>query len=175
MLRPPQHRVDAPIVFVHPSDPAWDKERVDKEMTELGDRAQYHPVVRYLGGWTRYNIDAPGTLADGSVTTAREYLDESKQPTVFKLRRLTFDEWYEVEPLVEKARRSLESPFAGYIKACRFGLESIENGPALEMPGRRCSHADMTKLYATRQDLPYDIGEAVYQASMPLTESEGKL
>lgn len=34
-LRPPTHRVDAPAVFIFPSDGAWDHERIDAEVAEL--------------------------------------------------------------------------------------------------------------------------------------------
>lgn len=178
MLRPPQNRSDAPIIFVHEDDPAWDLARVKEEQAALGDHAKNHPVAQYFGGWTRYDLDAKGTLADGRVVTAREYLDEAQQPTMWKLRRLTWDQWYEVHPVVEKAWRSGERPFAGYIKACLYGLERVDNGPTFDMPAGRMSTADLAKLHEMSQandiDLAYDIGEAVYQASMPLSESEKK-
>lgn len=173
LKRPPQHRSDAVPIFVHPSDEAWDNDRITAELQELGDEAKMHPVARYLGGWTRYDLDAQATVA-GRTVTAREYIDESKQPTLWKLRRLSFAEWYEIQPLVEKALRAGERPFSGYLKACICGLANVDNGPTLEIPGGRLNAADVAKLYEIDQELPYAIGEAVYQASIPLTESEGK-
>lgn len=181
LKRPPPQRVDAPIIFVHPSDPAWDTKRVVAEQTEMkarGELPAMHPVSRYQGGWTRYDLDAAGTVAGQSVSP-RDYLDLAKHPTMWKLRRLSGLEWYEVNPLVKQAGRRGDEPDAAYLLACIIGLESVENGPLLSRPGGRLGPADIQLLHDTGQenggiDLVHDIGEAVYQASMPLTESEKK-
>lgn len=180
LKRPPPNRVDAPIVFVHPDDPAWDKERIDAEMEALGPRQHEHPIVRYIGGWTRYDLDAQTTY-EGKVVTAREYLDETKQPTMWTLRRLTHEEWYEVRPMVDRSYQLGElRQVQAFVRACGYGLKKVDNGPDLELPGGRPSRKDMALLHEMGQvqnppvDLIYAIGEAVFQASMPLTETEGK-
>lgn len=173
---PPQHRADAPIVFVHHDDSAWDMERVRAEQAEIrdtnGDPTQ-HPVARYLGGYTRYDLDAPGQVL-GRPTTAREYIDENKQPTRWTLRRLSWREWYEVQPLFERAAIAKERPRAAYATACQMGVVKVEAGPTLEFVGGRLTNSDMQRLYEIDQELPYDLGAAVYAASLPLSESEGK-
>lgn len=176
LKRPPQHRIDAPILYVHQSDEAWDHDRIVAEQGEMASRGEdphQHPVARYLGGFTRYDLDAAATFA-GKVTTPREYLDESKQPTYWKLRRLTWDQWYEVLPLWEKAVRDNERPIKAYLRACVMGVERAENGPALEPVAGRLTADDISRLFAIDAELPLVLGEAVYTASMPMTETEGK-
>jgi hypothetical protein len=177
---PPQHRSDAPIIFVHRSDPAWDNERIKAEQAEMVKREEdpsLHPVARYLGGWGRYDLDAAYTFL-GKSATARDYLDEAKAPTMWHLRRHNAREWYEVHPLYEKAVRVGEKPYAAFILACSYALERVDNGPTLAMPGGRPGAADLQTLHDWGQeneiDLVYAIGEAGYQASMPLTASEKK-
>lgn len=176
-LRPPQHRSDAPIIFVHPSDSAWDEPRILAErdkLVELGIEAKHHPVSRYLGGWTRYDLDAEATLFDQAVTP-RQYLDEEKRPTFWKLRRLSREEWYEVQGMFEASRaRGEPRPIKCNARCCELGLIGVDNGPTLELPGGRPSKADLDRLYAIGHDLQLDIGQAVYQASMPLSAAEGK-
>lgn len=181
LKRPPQNRVDAPIIFVHPDDPAWDKARIAAEQAEMkkrGEKPQDHPAARYQGGWNRYDLDAQGTVA-GELKSPRDYIDETKQPTMWRLRRLTALEWYEVHPLWLKGRKNGEdAPVAACLLACVMGLEKADNGPDLDRPGGRLGNADIQRLHDWGQeseiDLVLAIGEAVYCASMPLTESEGK-
>src|SRR5689334_11416959 len=127
--RPPQHRVDAPIMFVHPTDTAWDYPRIKAEqekMRESGADPLMHPVARYHGGWTRYDLDAQATLF-GEVVRPRDYLDESKQPVMWKLRRLTQPQWYEIHPRWEKAGRNGERAFEAFKLAAIVGVERVEN------------------------------------------------
>ncbi|MBK8720685.1 MAG: hypothetical protein IPN32_39170 [Deltaproteobacteria bacterium] len=161
---------------MHPEDEAWDLERVHAEQLAMSARDEdprMHPVARYQGGWTRYDLDAAGTV-DGRVATAREYLDEAKQPTMWKLRRLSWDQWYEVLPLWERAVRDGERPVKAYLRACVIGIEKVESGPTLDLAAGRLTTDDMARLHAIHPELPLVIGEAVYTANMPLTESEGK-
>jgi hypothetical protein len=67
MARPPQHRADAPIVFIWSKDPAWDFERVNAELKADPE----HVVKLYIDGKTRGDITAPD--AEGRVVT--DYLD----------------------------------------------------------------------------------------------------
>lgn len=104
MLTPPRHRVDAPGIYVHETDPAVRLDLVDLESAAIAElvaaaaperRAdlakQYrHPWRRYASGEGRFDIDAryPLPLVGGSFIerTAREYLDAGA--TLFRLRRL---------------------------------------------------------------------------------------
>jgi hypothetical protein len=177
-LRPPQHRIDAPIVFVHRSDSAWDRDRIEREKADMRKAdldPRDHPVDRYLGGFTRYHLDAQATVG-GEVVTVRSYLDDTKQPTFWRLRRLTVHEWYEVHPQWERAVRAKESPTKAYVMAATLGVVKVENGPTLDLTAGRLTAGDLEKLReigeAIDDDLIVAIGEAVYQASMPLREDE---
>jgi hypothetical protein len=178
-LRPPQYRADASGFLVHESDDAWDRERIAAErekMLAAGLETKHHPVARYLGGWTRYDLDADATLFDQSVRV-REYLDESKKPTIWKLRRLGREEWYEVQALFEGSRaRGEPRPIRCNARCCELGLAGVENGPTLELTGGRPTRGDLDRIFAISQDLQLDIGQAVYQFSMPLdvAGAEGK-
>lgn len=178
LKRPPTHRIDAPIQFVHPSDTAWDEPRVlaeQQRMREAELDPTRHPVARYRGGWTRYDLGAEATLF-GDVVSIRDYLDDSKQPTIWTLRRLTVSEWYEVHPIWQRETRAGMPPYAAYLRCATIGIRKVENGPTLELTGGRLSASDLDKLHRLGQggefDLIFDLGEAVYQASMPLREEE---
>lgn len=166
MLRPPQHRADAPIVFIHPSDDAWDHDRVKVDLADAVD----HPLQLYWGGHTRYDL-TPDVMA---------YLKPDGKPTKFYLRRLKWDEWLECKASWERAILNRESrPTSAYTHACRIGLVKIENG--FEVSDRDASGAvsyrDMQKLQdlsGPGNEIILDVGQAVYQASMPLTEAEKK-
>lgn len=183
LKRPPEHRADAPITYVHPADTAWDRERIKREQEEMRQRGEdptTHPYARYQGGFTRYDLDAQCTLGDTTVTV-RDYLDATKAPTLWHLRRLGFQEWYVVQPLWERDVRKGERPIAAYLQACTLGIKSVENGPQLEGPPDRLTLGDLEKLYDLSRscpelaDLIHEIGEAVYQASMPLSDDEKKV
>jgi hypothetical protein len=177
-LRPPQHRIDAPIRFIHPSDTAWDRERWDREKDEMrkaGLDPSDHPVDRYLGGFTRYDPDAEATV-NGAVVTVNEYIDDAKQPTVWHLKRLTILQWYDVQPMWERDVRAGQSPKKAYVHAATIGVAKVDNGPTLDLTGGKLTTSDLEKLReigsGIGDDLIVAIGEAVYQASMPLREDE---
>jgi hypothetical protein len=177
-LRPPQHRIDAPILYVHPSDDAWDKPRFESEKEQMraaGLDPRDHPLELYFGGFTRYDLSAKATVA-GEVVTLRSYLDDAKHPTIWKLRRLTVHEWYDVSPIWEQEAIAKRKPTKAYFLAATIGIRQVDNGPTLDLPGGKLSPSDLEKLRdmgeAMGEDLILAIGEAVYSASMPLREDE---
>lgn len=187
--RPPQHRIDAPIVYVHQDDDAWNIERVreeQKRMAAAGEDQKHHPVALYQGGWTRYDLNAKGTVL-GDVVAVSDYLDEGKHPMRWVLRRLTVTEWYEVHALFERAARMGEQPYACYLRCFALGVTRLEGGPSLEMTGGRLTMADMEVIRDMADgtadlaegrppiDFPFDVGTAVYNASSPLTDPEKKV
>lgn len=173
-VAPPQHRIDAPIVWIHRDDSAWDADRIEADLEKM--RAENldpadHPVLRYHGGWTRYDIDARATLF-GETVSARDYLDESKAPTRWHLRRLTSAEWYDVAPLWERAARTGERPIAAYYKCATIGVRKVEAGPALELTGGVMTPRDREAVHAIGTSFMFELGSAVYAASMELREDE---
>lgn len=83
MPHPPQHRPDAPIIFVWTEDPGLDTERFIAECNSLrGDALEAHPVAAYMRGLTRGDIHAPGPNGVAFV----DYLDGTE--TQYELKRL---------------------------------------------------------------------------------------
>ena len=194
-LKPPTHAIDGLAVFVASTDPVWDLDRtvaeahaqvnralVDKQKTVAGPDAitaeltaaervaaiARAPVERYYAGKTRFQLDAPDWAADGSPTTARNYLKAGEKPAEFGLRRLSFRAYQEI---VE-----IENPRARLIEACRLGLRSITadgyrwratgDGPA--------GDEQIEALHEANPALVTEIGGAVLLLSRPLDpEAEG--
>lgn len=173
MLRPPQHRADAPIVFVHRTDPAWDHERIDREIKALRDAGKpvsQHPVLRYRGGFTRYDLD---TVAD--------YL--GPDATKFYLKRIGLFDWQQIETLRDMDVTKGAKPRTAYWRALAVSLQKIENGPPLVGEAGAFLVEDFERIAALNYfdedkgetvDVFYDLGEAAYQASMPLSRAEKK-
>ena len=169
MLRPPTHRADAPIVYVHPSDPAWNKERIDRELREYREAEKpesTHPVLRYRGGFTRYDVAA---VAD--------YL--APDATRFYLKRIGAYDWQEIESL----RESSPSPRKAFLRALALSLTRIENGPTLVGEAGAIQVEDLERIAALSffdeeeqrsVDVLYDLARAAYTASMPLSKAEKK-
>lgn len=194
-LKPPTHAIDGLAVFVASTDPVWDLDRtvaeahaqvnralVDKQKTVAGPDAitaeltaaervaaiARAPVERYYAGKTRFQLDAPDWAADGSPTTARNYLKAGEKPAEFGLRRLSFRAYQEIA--------ELENPRARLVEACRLGLRSITadgyrwratgDGPA--------GDEQIEALHEANPALVTEIGGAVLLLSRPLDpEAEG--
>ena len=194
-LKPPTHAIDGLAVFIASTDPVWDLDRtvaeahaqvnralVDKQKTVAGPDAitaeltaaervaaiARAPVERYFAGKTRFQLDAPDWAADGSPTTARNYLKAGEKPAEFGLRRLSFRAYQEIA--------ELENPRARLVEACRLGLRSITadgyrwratgDGPA--------GDEQIEALHEANPALVTEIGGAVLRLSRPLDpEAEG--
>jgi len=194
-LKPPTHAIDGLAVFIASTDPVWDLDRtvaeahaqvnralVDKQKTVAGPDAitaeltaaervaaiARAPVERYYAGKTRFQLDAPDWAADGSPTTARNYLKAGEKPAEFGLRRLSFRAYQEIA--------ELENPRARLVEACRLGLRSITadgyrwratgDGPA--------GDEQIEALHEANPALVTEIGGAVLLLSRPLDpEAEG--
>ena len=194
-LKPPTHAIDGLAVFIASTDPVWDLDRtvaeahaqvnralVDKQKTVAGPDAitaeltaaervaaiARAPVERYYAGKTRFQLDAPDWAADGSPTTARNYLKAGEKPAEFGLRRLSFRAYQEIA--------ELENPRARLVEACRLGLRSITadgyrwratgDGPA--------GDEQIEALHEANPALVTEIGGAVLLLSRPPDpEAEG--
>jgi hypothetical protein len=148
MLRPPQYRADAPGRYIHASDDAWDHERIERE--KLGDD---HPLVRYLSGQTRYDLDAEGV---------RDFLRKGAQPVVFVLRRLSHQEYIDCLDIDRHHARSA--------KAALLGVVRVEGGMTCAKFGRE----ELEQLHEYSRDLPIDLGIAVLRYGRPPDAAEGK-
>lgn len=194
-LKPPTHSIDGLAVFISATDPAWDIDRLKAErdahvavaLAEKRDAAPEAdrdaveltvaetraaiaraPLERYYAGKTRFQLDAPDWAADGSPTTARNYLKAGEKPAEFGLRRLSFRAYQEIA--------ELENPRARLVEACRLGLRSITadgyrwratgDGPA--------GDEQIEALHEANPALVTEIGGAVLLLSRPLDpEAEG--
>lgn len=173
MLRPPTHRADAPIVYVHPTDPAWDKDRIDRELKALRDDGKpesQHPVLRYQGGFTRYDVDA---IAD--------YL--GSDATKFYFKRIGLFDWQQIETLRDMDIAKGAKPRVAYWRALSVSLLKVESGPTLVGEAGSYLPEDFERIAALNYydegasrvvDVFFDVGEAAYQASMPLSKGEKK-
>lgn len=183
LKRPPQHRVDAKIVYVHPRDEAWNDEKVAEEVLEhFPDGSEYleHPFYKYTSGAGRYDLDAEYTVG-AEIRRPRDYFRDGVKPTKWYLRRLDWQDWYEIQSELSAHGRANKEPYPVYMRALQVGLERVEDGPKLEGPPDRLTRSDLDKLYAMRfhdgdqiVDPAIDIGRAVIVASVPLRDDEGK-
>ncbi len=168
---PPRHRIDAPIIFVHPADDAWDTDKVKGSEDEHGDDC---PFLSYHRGDTRFDLAASGEHGSANALL-------SGTPVEYHLRRLSALQLNEVQGLLERDLMQ-GSPMGrmGYLQAARYGLSSIKQGGAellkLQSPGN-LSTPDVEALAQATElgiELLRHIGQAVYQASQPLRDDEKK-
>lgn len=171
-IKPPRHRVDAPIVFVHPADGSWDKEAVAKAEEDHGSES---PFLVYQSGRTRFDLGARGEHG-----SAQDLL--SGKPVEYHLRRLSVLELNEVQGLLEReVSQGYPLPRSAYLQAARYGLSAVKSDGnellELERPGN-LTRADVETLAECTElggDLLMHIGQASYAASRPLRDDEKKL
>lgn len=146
------HRADAPGRYIHASDSAWDMDRVIKEAEALG-RLDDHPVMRYLAGLTRYDLDAEGV---------RSYLKPGETPAVFVLRRLKLQEHTDC--------LDIAAPNARMVRAAQLGVVRVEGAMLCDKFGRE----ELEQLHEMNPNLPIDLGIAVMNYGRPPSDAEGK-
>jgi hypothetical protein len=151
-LRPPQHRADAPGRYIHGTDDAWDNERLERDKAD-GKLTDQHPVVRYLSGRTRYDLEAEGV---------REYLRPGVKPVVFVLRRLSHQEYIDC--------LDIEGTHARLSKAAMLGVLRVEGAMACSKLGRE----ELEQLHEANRNIPVDLGLAVMNYGRPPDAAEGK-
>jgi len=171
-LRPPQYRSDQTnATVILKDDDAWDHERIEAEKATMSKAdAEDHPVQRYWAGKDRYDLDAPVTMPDGSVATARDYLDETKRPEEYIIRRLSPQEWERVQ--------TAYSQDGVWLRAARIATEmalvAVKGSPQA-MPVNKRGHVteeDVQILFDLGILVP--LGLAAYMHSRPLTTEEKK-
>ena len=170
--RPPQHRADAPGVFIPRTDESFDRDRYDAEIRKMREAKlpiADHPIERYYSGRTRYDLDASDLLF-GQEVTARGYFSR-EAPEMFVLRRLGRAEFHRVMHLAE-AGQVVE----GQLLACRYGVAAVENS-TVRLQGAESgllTHEDMQSLFEAEQTLCSALGFAVFRFGQQLTPAEKK-
>jgi hypothetical protein len=134
LKRPPQHSIDATAEWIHPSDSAWDHERIDRERDELAEQARAnggdetealnkHPLAAWYRAENRFSLTAPLTIperlrtGDNAVGTCtiEDYL--TGKPTIWKIKPLGARAW----------RRLMSADRADWpVEAVKHGLVRIE-------------------------------------------------
>lgn len=177
-MTPPQHSIDATPVFVLIEDPAWDTDRVDRELDGLDSEAKAkHPYLAYHAGETRYDLNARVTWSGGEGSAA-DYLGDGA--CRFTLQRLGPEQFAEiVDSRAREYRREGEnSSFVGvWVKAARYGIKAIDGDPAIRFPpGARMTEGVMRQIFDRHGGVNAmtQIGLAAWQLSQPLSEAEGK-
>ena len=190
LLRPPTHRLAALGIVISCEDPAWDTERIDREinaaqeaahakdpdadLTAIRDR---HPALRYQQGLTRFQPDASDWDLDDKPTTAAAYLKPDKQPTRFIVRRLG---WQEVE--AASLTPGLRAMCGEFIRRALVEIQDptgnfnwkLADGQAT-MPGDILQALwSSTRDISGRVDPFTEIGLAARNFSAPLMAHEGK-
>lgn len=205
----PQHDITKEGVYVPGSDLAWDKARIDAEVAELrdglkpqqvygpkvetwpkipvheDDPARNHTWWRYVQGATRYDLDAEGV---------GEYLDRTKNPEMWRIRRLSGNDRARVLRMW-RGGLSLHDGFVVAFLAGVVGLDGAEGDEGKELArllearastgtrkGRKVSDEDVLAAADAFDavsglgagDTVDDVGGAVMSFCSPLSEEEKK-
>ena len=163
LKRPPQHRVDARPVYIHPEDDAWDHDRIKRECdaleAESDGASQQHPVALYISGTTRGDLKAPASYK-GTACTAADYvkLGDAWQ---FHFARLRSADFARVQGLMGDSTQS-----AMALELCaRLAFQHAE-GPEI--------YGTIDEMHANDPNLVYQMAEFAYMAAYPLRDDEKK-
>lgn len=159
----PRHALGT-MKYIPKRDSAWKIDLVleDMDKLEAEDPEAVHPYRAYFQGDTRYDLDNSGVL---------RFLDMSKKPEVWHIRRLTLDEAIRVDAC-ETALEKAAVAFA-------IGVINVENCPEIgdlfkgeSKPSERKLLAEAWKISA---ELVPEVGAAVINGSRDLTYQEKKV
>lgn len=201
--RAPRHDLGHKMRYVPPRDGAWRHDMIDREIEELRDRAAKdheiavtsakrdgldppseadeaddaadgHPYLQYMSGLTRWD------LTDNDLGP---YLDFEGHPEIWTIRRLSFELRTEVGYLL-RAGRDEEANWKAFYNGV-MALEGTQDDEGQKLagvvkdlkakrpPGKQADKL-RTAVAAYAMAVVHDVGMAVYQGSMDLTEAEGK-
>jgi hypothetical protein len=204
-LRPPQHRVDAPGVYIVEADEAWDREKIDADKAMVKERLEVwarqveearkeklpeppkpptmedHPITRYQSGETRYDLNAP-LQWDGEEVPVTRYLN-GVPPTRFHLRRLPIDVYARCEEFVLQAsgkRQKGEEVDATplWLDCVRHGISHVDGEDfGFELRSGKVTDAALQTLIDMGAGtwLIRELGLAVWRFAQPLTPQEKKV
>jgi len=186
-LRPPHYAADKPGHYVYRGDDSVDRERIDRELAELGAAAEerlkadpdadvsdllphMHPYERWMTGIGRYDLDAVDYFM-GKPVRVGDYFCKGK-PTIFVLRRLSAEQIVSCTMMRHRGEAQLSS-----LRACRLGLVDIIDGGVklVRNADGEVSDATINQLMAADTWLPVWIGTAILLGyCAPITDAEGK-
>jgi len=186
-LRPPHYAADKPGHYVYRGDDAVDRERIDRELAEMGAAAEerlkadpeadvsdllphMHPYERWMTGIGRYDLDAVDYLM-GKPVRVGDYFCKGK-PCLFVLRRLTAEQYHACMALRRRGDFELAS-----LRACRLALVDIIDGGVKLVRNRddEVSDATIDAMMAADPLLPVWVGTAILLGyCAPITDAEGK-
>lgn len=172
-MKPPNHRIGT-LRIIDEQDPAWDRDRIDRELDGLEvEQLREHPVMAYQLGHTHFDLDALGTVyaEDGSELSvaARDYLRPEVAPRFFEARRLTP---LEVASCMDRGEQ------VGRLWAFGLAVKGIEGAGSLTFQVAARKTATDGQVQAVVDALGYAVvsrvGQAVLDASRAPTAPEGK-
>lgn len=186
-LRPPHYAADKPGHYVYRGDDSVDRERIDRELAEMGAAAEdrlkadpdadisdllpsVHPLERWFTGVGRYDLEAVDYHL-GKPVTISSYFCKGK-PTIFVLRRLSAEEYHACMAMRRRGDFELAS-----LRACRLGLADIIDGGVklVRNADGEVSDLSINQLMAADPLLPVWIGTAILLGlCAPITDAEGK-
>jgi hypothetical protein len=143
-------------------------------MRERGEDPMQHPVSVYLSGRSRYDLHARINYGNDSASAAA-WLDTPKAVR-FNLRRLDARRFARVHARKEaEADRGVPDHDAS-LDALQWGLVSVDGPDAPKIVGRgELTDRDVDTLIAAYgHGVCWAVGDAVYFASIPLTDDEKK-
>jgi len=179
MALPLTHRINHIPVYVPAADDAWDQERIDREKGWIDgtvdipegqvvpwEDLEDHPIERYHSGNSRFDL-----------STVSDYLDLSKQPLKFVLRKLPLKQWDEMHGLQERGGYGTYGGAQGRLYAVKHGLDAIEGIEEWKdkRPPMGWSDSQIESLRDMIGETQYVVlGYAIMQASRPLDPLEKK-
>lgn len=186
-LRPPHYAADKPGHYVYRGDDSVDRERIDRELAEMGAAAEErlkadpnadvtdllphnHPYERWMAAVGRFDLDAVDYLM-GKPVRVGDYFCKGK-PTIFVMRRLTAEQIVSCMVMRWRGDHHLSS-----LRACRLGLVEIIDGGVKLVRNRddEVSDATIDAMMMADPMLPVWVGTAILLGyCAPITDAEGK-
>lgn len=163
-MKVPQHALTSTMKYIPRRDSAWDHERIIEEAEKMQnvEDGTAHPVHLYFSGASRFDLEGSGVL---------EYLDMTKEPEIWHIRRLKFEEAIRVDACTSDLER--------FGLAFAIGVTKVENCPPLSKLFEGETRPSERRIRATAWDYSVDcvaeVGGAVIAASQDLTEQEKKV
>ena len=132
--------------------------------TESDASRQVHPFFRYIGGETRYQLDAPDWDHEGKPVTMRDYL-KGKADVEFVLRRLGFRTYLDCQD--ERGHERI-------LAFAKHGLKAVRSADYnWAAKGDETTPDEVFEaLHQTSLSLTGEIAVAVQRFNAPLSESE---